>query len=128
MTTDSGATPVTKGVGYEGKAVLASGDEEMPIWDLEEIAVRGNTSATKAKKPYKLKFEDGQKPFGMKKDKTWILLANYGDWTLVRSMVAGISARCSTVSVDADQHVRRAVPQRQVPRQLPDGGVDQDRR
>ena len=24
----------------------------------------------------------------MKSDKTWILLANYGDWTLVRSMVA----------------------------------------
>ena len=50
--------------------------------------MRGNSSADKAKKPYKLKFEDKQKPFGMKSDKTWILLANYGDWTLVRSMVA----------------------------------------
>ena len=88
VTTDSGKTPVTKGVDYEGKAVMASGDVETATWDVEEIAVRGNSSATKAKKPYKLKFEDKQKPFGMKNDKTWILLANYGDWTLVRSMVA----------------------------------------
>ena len=50
--------------------------------------MRGNSSADKAKKPYKIKFEDKQKPFGMKSDKTWILLANYGDWTLIRSMVA----------------------------------------
>ena len=88
VTTDSGKTPVTKGVDYEGKAVLASGSDETETWDVETIAVRGNSSATKAKKPYKLKFEDKQKPFGMKNDKTWILLANYGDWTLVRSMVA----------------------------------------
>ncbi len=88
VTTDSGKNPVTKGVDYEGKAVLRTGAELTETFDLETIAVRGNSSADKAKKPYKLKFEDKQKPFGMKSDKTWILLANYGDWTLVRSMVA----------------------------------------
>ena len=55
---------------------------------LETIAVRGNSSATKPKKPYKLKFADKQAPFGMVKDRTWILLANYVDRTLVRSKVA----------------------------------------
>ncbi len=88
VTTDSGATPKTKGVGYKGKAVLATEDTVTKTLDVKEFAVRGNSSASKAKKPYKLKFEDKQKPFGMAKDKTWILLANYGDWTLIRSMVA----------------------------------------
>ncbi len=88
VTTDTGKMPVTKGVGYKGKAVVESDGKLTESLDVDEVAVRGNSSATKAKKPYKLKFEDKQKPFGMKNDKTWILLANYGDWTLIRSMVA----------------------------------------
>ena len=88
VTTNSGGTPVTKGVDYPGKAVIKDGDQISETFDLETIAVRGNSSADKAKKPYKLKFEDKQKPFGMKNDKTWIMLANYGDRTLIRSMVA----------------------------------------
>ncbi len=87
-TTDSGKTPTTKGVDYTGAATLVSGDTATAALPLETIAVRGNSSATKVKKPYKLKFADKQKPFGMKSDKTWILLANYGDRTLVRSKVA----------------------------------------
>ena len=128
VTTDNGGTPVTKGVDYEGKAVLETGDVPTETFDLETIAVRGNSSADKAKKPYKLKFEDKQKPFGMKSDKTWILLANYGDWTLVRSMVAwDLGKMLDGLKWTPDQHVRRALHQRQVPRQLPDGRVDQDR-
>ena len=88
VTTDTGATPRTKGVNYKGKAVLGTGDEVTETLDVDEFAVRGNSSADKPKKPYKIKFEDKQSPFGMAGDKTWILLANYGDWTLVRSMVA----------------------------------------
>ena len=88
VTTDSGTTPVTKGVDYPGTATVVSGSEASSPLDLETIAVRGNSSADKPKKPYKLKFEDKQKPFGMKSDKTWILLANYGDWSLIRSKVA----------------------------------------
>jgi hypothetical protein len=88
VTTDSGATPRIKGVSYKGKAVLGTGGDVTETLDVDEVAVRGNSSAEKAKKPYKLKFEDKQSPFGMPSDKTWILLANYGDWTLVRSMVA----------------------------------------
>jgi hypothetical protein len=88
VTTDTGTTPTTKGVDYKGKAVIASGATLSNTLDVDTIAVRGNSTAGKDKKPYKLKFEDKQKPFGMKSDKTWILLANYMDWTLIRSMVA----------------------------------------
>ena len=50
--------------------------------------MRGNSTAGKPKKPYKLKFTDKQKPFGMKSDKTWLLLANYIDRSLVRTKIA----------------------------------------
>lgn len=88
VTTDSGSTPSTKGKDYTGSAVLVSGDNATESLRLETIAVRGNSSATKAKKPYKLKFIDKQKPFGMKSDRTWILLGNYQDWSLIRSRIA----------------------------------------
>jgi hypothetical protein len=88
VTTNNGGTPVTKGVDYAAKTVIKAGDVVSETLDLETIAVRGNSSADKDKKPYKYKFEDKQKPFGMKSDKTWILLANYQDWTLIRSMAA----------------------------------------
>ncbi|MCW2799281.1 MAG: CotH protein [Aeromicrobium sp.] len=87
-TTNSGTTPTKKGVDYTGNATLVSGTTVTGPLALETIAVRGNSTATKVKKPYKLKFIDKQKPFGLKSDKTWILLANYGDRTLVRSKVA----------------------------------------
>lgn len=88
LTTDNGGTPKTKGVDYKGKAVLESSEGLTETLDVDEIAVRGNSSADYAKKPYKVKFEDKQKPFGMKSDRTWILLANYNDWTFIRSMFA----------------------------------------
>lgn len=87
-TTDSGGTPTKKGVDYTGTATLVAGETVSAPLDLETIAVRGNSSASKDKKPYKLKFESKQKPFNMKSDKTWILLANYQDRSLVRSKVA----------------------------------------
>ncbi|MGB7962070.1 MAG: CotH kinase family protein [Propionicimonas sp.] len=88
VTTDSGGTPTIKGKDYPGKATLVSGDTVTGPLLLETIAVRGNSSALKPKKPYKLKFLDKQAPFGMNKDKTWVLLANYVDRSLVRTKVA----------------------------------------
>ena len=88
VTTNSGGTPTTKGKDYPGKATLVANGVVTGPLTLETIAVRGNSSATKPKKPYKLKFADKQAPFGMVKDRTWILLANYVDRTLVRSKVA----------------------------------------
>ncbi len=48
--------------------------------DMPETAVlikgRGNTSWNMSKKPYRLKFETKQKPFGLTKGKSWVLQAN----------------------------------------------------
>lgn len=87
VSTDSGKTPTKKGIDYTGSATIVEGNTAGPTWDVETIAVRGNSSADKAKKPYKLKFTEKQKPLGMKSDKTWVLLANYGDHTLIRSRI-----------------------------------------
>lgn len=54
-----------------------------------EIKGRGNSTWTKFdKKPYKVKFEDKQNLFGYGKEKTWVLLADARDYSLVRNMLA----------------------------------------
>ncbi len=88
LTTDNRKDPVVKGKSVKGKALfVADGEATRPL-DVAELAVRGNSSADKVKRPYKLKFDRKQSPFGFPRDKTWLLLANYGDRTLVRSRVA----------------------------------------
>ncbi len=53
-----------------------------------EIKGRGNYTWTLAKKPYQIKL-DGSKPvLGMGAAKTWILLANYADASLMRNKLA----------------------------------------
>lgn len=53
-----------------------------------EVKGRGNYTWTLAKKPYQIKL-DGSKPvLGMGSAKTWILLANYADMSLMRNKLA----------------------------------------
>ena len=84
LSTSSGATPQTKGKGYAGRVGL----DNQPTLVVDQIAVRGNTSASYPKKPYKLKFAEPQAPFGLPKGKTFILIPNYQDHALVRNAVA----------------------------------------
>lgn len=44
--------------------------------DSVQIKGRGNTTWSYSKKPYRLKFADKVKPFGLTKGKSWVLLAN----------------------------------------------------
>ena len=54
-----------------------------------EIKGRGNSTWEKFdKKPYKFKFDKKQNLFGYGKEKTWVLLADYRDYSLVRNMLA----------------------------------------
>lgn len=48
---------------------------------------RGNTTWGLPKKPYQIKFDSKQNILGMGKNKTWVLLANYGDRSLIRNKV-----------------------------------------
>ncbi len=49
------------------------------------IRIRGNGTSSYPKKPYKLKFDAKQGPFGLYSNKDWVLLADYSDKSLTRS-------------------------------------------
>lgn len=55
---------------------------------LEAIKGRGNFTWSLEKKPYQIKFDSSTSVLGMAKAKTWILLANHADPSLLRNKVA----------------------------------------
>lgn len=52
-----------------------------------EIKVRGNATKAYAKKPFQIKLDVKADLYGMGESKTWILLANYDDQSLIRNNV-----------------------------------------
>lgn len=63
---------------YDGEAIEATG----------RIKGRGNSTWGMAKKPYKIKFDSKTSLFNMPAHKTWVLLANYADKSLMRNYLA----------------------------------------
>lgn len=60
---------------------------------LSEIKIRGNYTATLDKKPYQIKLDEKADLFGMGKHKTWILLADHSDVSLLRNKITFAMAR-----------------------------------
>ena len=58
------------------------------LTDSVNIKGRGNTTWDMPKKPYALKFDKKQSVFGEPKDKSWVLLANYSDKSMLRTTAA----------------------------------------
>ncbi len=60
-----------------------------------EIRLRGNSTAWLPKSPYRIKFPDKFSPLGLNhaKEKSWVLLANDADKTLLRNAVAFEASR-----------------------------------
>lgn len=67
-----------------------------------EIKVRGNTTDTYAKKPFQIKLGEKKNLFSMGKAKTWILLANYLDQSLIRNSV--MYSFAADMGMDAPQY------------------------
>ena len=53
-----------------------------------QIKGRGNSTWGYSKKPYRLKFENKEKPFGLTKGKSWVLLANAQSGALMANAIA----------------------------------------
>jgi hypothetical protein len=85
ITVEGGKNPIVKGADYKANAVLVTDGEPSKPLRVDEFEVRGNSSADKVKHPYKMKFKKSRRPFNLPEDKTWILLANYGDRSFVRT-------------------------------------------
>lgn len=56
--------------------------------DSVQIKGRGNSSWSYSKKPYRLKFAGKVKPFGLTKGKSWVLLANAQEGSLMANAIA----------------------------------------
>ena len=56
--------------------------------DSVQIKGRGNSSWSQSKKPYRLKFAEKVKPFGLTKGKSWVLLANAQKGSLMANAIA----------------------------------------
>jgi spore coat protein CotH len=54
----------------------------------DEIRGRGNTTWSYPKKPYRIKFNKKTSLFGLPEAKSWVLLANYKDATLLSNTIA----------------------------------------
>lgn len=55
---------------------------------LVNIKGRGNSTWNYPKKPYRLKFDSKQKPFGLTNGKSWVLLANYQTGSFFANAIA----------------------------------------
>ncbi|MBO4810262.1 MAG: CotH kinase family protein [Prevotella sp.] len=66
--------------------------DNVSFFDSLEVRVRGNSTASLAKKPYKLKFASKVKLLGKgyANTKKWTLLANHGDKTLLRNAITSL--------------------------------------
>lgn len=91
--------------GYVSEYGLAEGFYEENM----EIKGRGNSTWGFPKKPYQIKFPKGTKPnlFGMGESRTWVLLANYADRTMIRNKLTyavaeqmGMPYTCKSVYVE----------------------------
>ena len=80
ITTATGTVPMSK-VDYVNATITIDGGGVYPNMETTDMLIRcrGNISyspSTRSKNSYRIKFETKQKPLGMTKGKSWVLLAN----------------------------------------------------
>jgi hypothetical protein len=79
-----------------GSMVLQSPDGSLLYQGpLEQIKGRGNSTFVYPKKPYQIKLKESADLFGMGKAKTWVLLAEYMDNSLLRNKIAFAMAQAA---------------------------------
>ena len=89
LTTDDGATPSASKETHDGRMFAQGNDEWKSLYDGKmTIKVRGNSTASYPKKPWKIKLDKKTKMFDIPKSKHWVLLANYNDQSMMRNKLA----------------------------------------
>ncbi|MDR1388504.1 MAG: CotH kinase family protein [Treponema sp.] len=87
--TTEGRLPVTSKEDYLDAVITITDPDTLNNYDGPvEIRGRGNTTWTHPKKPFRLKFKEKTRLFGLEEAKNWVLLANYQDPTLLMNTVA----------------------------------------
>lgn len=89
ITTDDGIDPWSKEVYQSGRIIVKSSETTEELNMITEIRGRGNSTWNAPKKPYRIKLDEKTKLLNNNaKDKSWVLLANYMDKSLIRNAVA----------------------------------------
>ena len=104
LTTDNPDTLLTAG-GFSDKTFREPGACKIMDADgtleydgrLSYVRIRGNSTRFVPKKPFQIKLAQKTPLFGMRSNKTWILLANYADKSLIRTTIALDLARYAGV-------------------------------
>ena len=90
VTTDDGLTPTASKEEHDAHITMQGNDDYKSLLDNMKtvIKVRGNSTASYVKKPYKLKLDSKVNMFDFGKNKHWVLLANYNDMSQLRNKMA----------------------------------------
>ncbi|MDD3323032.1 MAG: CotH kinase family protein [Paludibacter sp.] len=89
VTTQDGQSVSSKETYVPGNIVIKSADLIEELSMVTEIRGRGNSTWGMAKKPYRIKLDKKTNILDLPaKAKSWVLLANYADKTLIRNAVA----------------------------------------
>ena len=73
---------------YIDSTFIIINNNEIEVNGQASIRLRGHSTATRPKKPYKIKFKDKQKILGLGAFKKWAILANHYDKSLIRNIFA----------------------------------------
>ena len=92
INTFTGNSITSKNVMVYARMWYVDEKDSVAFYDSLQIRVRGNSTASLQKKPYKLKFNEKVKLLGKgyAKTKKWTLLANHGDKTLLRNALTSL--------------------------------------
>lgn len=89
------AEPVDNITNVTSYISLISKEGTKVLTDTAKIRLRGNSSKTFPKKPYRIKWDEKHHMLGSPaKDKKWVLINNYSDKSLIRNMVGFEVSRC----------------------------------
>ncbi|MCU6767477.1 CotH kinase family protein [Barnesiella propionica] len=89
ITTENGAPVVDKENYVSGNVVIKSSDPTEELSAIAGIRLRGNSTFRMDKKAYRIKFDKKANVLNLPaKAKSWVLLANYADKTLIRNALA----------------------------------------
>ena len=74
---------------YKDATISIDGHDIFPSMEETYVQIkgRGNSSWGWPKKPYRLKFEEKVKPLGMTKGKSWVLLSNYQQGSIMSNAI-----------------------------------------
>ena len=93
---------------YVDCTVTISGADEEYCFEGAEAGIRGRGNDTwkfYPKKPYRIKFSEKTSMFGETKNKSWVLLAMYNDYSLIKDRLAfGLSEVLGTSSYSPSYH------------------------